>query len=56
MTGSRCLLKPATVLNMHGLMEPVCVGVLHEVKKKKSVNLWAYLGLLRMHSGEVLHY
>lgn len=35
MTGSRCLLKPATVLNMHGLMEPVCVGVLHEVKKKK---------------------
>lgn len=35
MTGSRCLLKPATVLNMHGLMERVCVGVLHEVKKKK---------------------
>lgn len=34
MTGSQRLLKPATVLNMHGLMERVCVGVQHEVKKK----------------------
>lgn len=35
MTGSQRLLKPATVLNMYGLMERICVGVQHEVKKRK---------------------
>lgn len=45
MTGSRCLLKPATVLNMHGLMERVCVGVLHEVKKKKCFPPFELVGI-----------